>query len=93
MQTHACVMSIGSPSRFKTYISNIATYNQLPPVYKTVTPLCRIESNREFSEPLHPRLGQLPNQGRLCLSEGGTLYKTKRLREAGHRGPTIMYSI
>ncbi len=27
------------------------------------------------------------NQSRLHLSEGGTLYKTKHLREAGHRGP------
>ncbi len=28
-----------------------------------------------------------------CLSEGGTLKKTVRLREEGHRGPIIMYSI
>ncbi len=27
------------------------------------------------------------------LSEGGTLKKTVRLREEGHRGPIIMYSI
>ncbi len=41
----------------------------------------------------HNALGQLANQSRLCLLEGGTLKKTKRLREVGHRGPTIMYSI
>ncbi len=41
----------------------------------------------------HNALGQLANQSTLCLSGGGTLYKTKRLREAEHRGPTIMYSI
>ncbi len=35
----------------------------------------------------HNALGQMANQSRLCLSEGGTL------REGGHRGPTIMYSI
>ncbi len=40
----------------------------------------------------HNALCQLANQSRLCLSEGGTLKKTKRLREAGHRGRTIMYS-
>ncbi len=36
-----------------------------------------------------------PNQSRLRLLEGGTSLwrKTKRLIEAGHRGPTIMYSI
>ncbi len=34
----------------------------------------------------HNALGQLANQSGLCLSEGGTLC----LREAGHRGPTIM---
>ncbi len=33
------------------------------------------------------------NQSRLRLSEGGTLRKTKHLREAGHRGPTILHSI
>ncbi len=33
------------------------------------------------------------NQSRLRLSEGGTLKKMKRLREVGHRGPTILYSI
>ncbi len=38
-------------------------------------------------------LCQLANQSRLYLSEGGTLLKIKHLREAGHRGPTIMYSI
>ncbi len=32
------------------------------------------------------KLCQLANQRRLCLSEGGTLKKTKRLREARHRG-------
>ncbi len=40
----------------------------------------------------HNALCQLANQSRLRLSKGGTS-KTKRLREAGHRGPTIMYSI
>ncbi len=40
----------------------------------------------------HNALCQLANQSRLCLSGGGTLYK-KCLREAEHRGPTIMYSI
>ncbi len=35
----------------------------------------------------HNALCQLANQSRLCLSQGGAL------REAGHRGPTIMYSI
>jgi len=39
-------------------------------------------------------LGQLANQSRLCLLEGGTLKKREAvLREAGHRGPTVMYSI
>ncbi len=41
----------------------------------------------------HNELCQLANQSRLCLSEGGALLKTKRLREAGHRGSTIIYSI
>ncbi len=41
----------------------------------------------------HNALGQLVNQCRLCLSEGWTFLKTKCLREARHRGPTIMYSI
>ncbi len=36
----------------------------------------------------HNALCQLANQSRLRLSEG-----TKRLREVGHRGLTIMYSI
>ncbi len=41
----------------------------------------------------HNALCQLANQSRLHLSEEGTLQKTNHLREAGHRGPTIMYSI
>uniref|UniRef100_A0A673JPF7 Tyrosine-protein kinase BAZ1B n=1 Tax=Sinocyclocheilus rhinocerous TaxID=307959 RepID=A0A673JPF7_9TELE len=41
----------------------------------------------------HNALGQLANQSRLRLSKEGTLLKTTCLREAGHRGPTIMYSI
>ncbi len=40
-----------------------------------------------WSSANHNALGQLANQSRLCLSEGGAL------REAGHRGPTMMYSI
>ncbi len=40
----------------------------------------------------HNTLGQLANQSRLCLSEGGACRK-QCLREAGHRGPTIMYNI
>ncbi len=38
-------------------------------------------------------LGQLANQSRLCLSEGGTLQKTMSLREAGHREPTMMCKV
>ncbi len=38
-------------------------------------------------------LCQLANQSRLHLSEGGALLKTNCLREAGHRGPEITYSI
>ncbi len=41
----------------------------------------------------HNALGQLTNQSRLSLSEGGALLKMTRLREAGHRGTTIIYSI
>ncbi len=41
----------------------------------------------------HNTLCQLANQSRLHLSEGGALLKKTHLREAGHRGPTIMYSI
>ncbi len=32
------------------------------------------------------------NQSRFHLLEGGALFKAKHLREAGHRGTTIMYS-
>ncbi len=55
----ACVMSIGSPSWFKTEIFPTSRRKQsplTPPVskmYRTVTPLCRIEPNCEFCEPLH----------------------------------------
>ncbi len=43
----------------KTEIFPTLRRNQLPPppvskTYRTVTPLCRIEPNREFCEPLHP---------------------------------------
>ncbi len=38
----------------------------------------------------HDALGQLANQRSLCLLEGGAL---TCLREAGHRGSTIMYNI
>ncbi len=60
---HVCkrvlVISIGLPSWFKTEIFPTLQRNQLPrpPVsktYRTVTPVCRIEPNREFCEPLHP---------------------------------------
>ncbi len=59
VQTCACVISTGSPSWFKTEIFPTSRCNQLPrpPVsktYRTMTPLCRIEPNREFWELLHP---------------------------------------
>ncbi len=40
----------------------------------------------------HNALCQLANQSILSLLEGGALWKTTCFREAGHRGPTIMYS-
>ncbi len=68
MQTRACVISIGLPSWFKTEIFPTLRRNQLPrpPIsktYRTVTPLCRIEPNRELCEPLHPYISRLQTGG------------------------------
>ncbi len=54
---------------------------------------CYISNECLWCSANHNALGQLANQSRLCLSEGGTLLKMTCLREAGHRGTTIMYSI
>ncbi len=52
---------------------------------------CYISDSCLWFSSNHNALGQLANQSVLHLTEGGTL-KSKHWREAGHRGPTIMYS-
>ncbi len=54
VQMRACLISIGWPSWFKTEIFPTLPRPPVSKTYETVTPLCRIEPNREFCEPLHP---------------------------------------
>ncbi len=73
--------------------NNIITCSILKAEARDYCKVRYISDERLWCSSNHNALGQLANQSRLCLSEGGALKKMKRLREAEHRRPTIIDSI